>query len=1061
MKRQFAVGILIVLFCTGVSAKQKIYFSHSLNAGAIIQNAQHAQSPHVFSVQPDTFTVVAARVDFQPQKNTFTTGTGMFDTTYDSLKTYLDAPPHDTDYFNYHLQFLQNYFDSVSKGNVYIKYVLLPNKATVPNPMGHYAPPPGTSDTLAYLVKDGWSAAASANPQFDFNSLDPAKAFFIIFHAGVGRDIDLSSTYGYNPQPQDLPSLYFNLNALESAFGASYKGVPVGSGNFVITNTAIIPETETRLVNDTPFVLGTNALIAASFGNFLGLPALYNTTAGYTGIGSFGLEDIASILSSNNFSGAFPPVPNAWERAYLGWTKPVELRTVTPQKFTLSASQTAAATDTTIARISINTKEYFLLENRERNPADPKAIGIKIYAIVNGKPKTYNFFSDVYGFNAVDISALDSGAIITGCSNYDWAIPGSGILIWHIDENIIDSNAQNNSVNASGHTRGVNLMEADGTMEIGVPIQTVFGTFISQGSVTDPWYNGVHPGDTSYANVFSDFTQPNSRTNAGFPSGILISNFDSIKAKMRFQVQTGMSGISMTHNFPQRLDGNPGTNAIVTADINSSGQDAVFLATPNSLLAWKHDGTKLISSTDSVALFASEPNIYIAPSIDTVSEKIFALSQQQHGAVDSIWLNCWSPRDTANGVATAVFRKLIVSGMPRSLSVPIIENMANGGRIIFAVDTLLYVYDESGNSLWKQSAGSQLPITAIAATDTPGVIVVDQSGQSISEWNTITGKLNWVRTISIGGNTSLSVAEINAGSQIEIVVVSDNGSNIVLNHAGDILSTLTLKSSNGAPIANPSAHGIIIDVKNDGNTEFVADGANLMFGQNVQNSTLTNFPVSFLANTTVASPIACQPDQQVNGIDIPSLIFAPTADGMFHAIAGNTGQDFPGFPIAISTPVAATPAITPNQLFIASADEYVYSYDLSVGNVPPTQGAGGWTQYLHDAQHTSYNGATAQPVAESSEFFPAARAFNWPNPVYDKFTHIHFFVSENATVRVRIVNLANELIEQLPDFQAAGGVESDMELHTDGIQSGVYIVRVEADATGNTGVAFIKMAIVN
>jgi len=103
------------------------------------------------------------------------------------------------------------------------------------------------------------------------------------------------------------------------------------------------------------------------------------------------------------------------------------------------------------------------------------------------------------------------------------------------------------------------------------------------------------------------------------------------------------------------------------------------------------------------------------------------------------------------------------------------------------------------------------------------------------------------------------------------------------------------------------------------------------------------------------------------------------------------------------------------------------------------------------------------PVAScrAGEFFPKNRVYNWPNPVRDKFTHIRFFVSKNATMHIRIVNLANELVESLPDYQATGGIDNEVELHTDGIQSGVYIVRVEADASDQKDVAFIKMAIVN
>jgi len=192
----------------------------------------------------------------------------------------------------------------------------------------------------------------------------------------------------------------------------------------------------------------------------------------------------------------------------------------------------------------------------------------------------------------------------------------------------------------------------------------------------------------------------------------------------------------------------------------------------------------------------------------------------------------------------------------------------------------------------------------------------------------------------------------------------------------------------------------------------------------------------------------------VNGATVSSLIMLPTADGLFHGIIGSTGKEYPGFPVSISSAVNSTPAVTQSQFVVASPDKYLYSYDLAF-----TQGAG-WTQYLHDAQHTSYNGVST-PQASTGDFFPKSRVYNWPNPVREKFTHIRFFVSKNATMHIRIVDLANELVESLPDYQATGGIDNEVELHTDGIQSGVYIVRVEADAADQKDVAFIKMAIVN
>ena len=451
---------------------------------------------------------------------------------------------------------------------------------------------------------------------------------------------------------------------------------------------------------------------------------------------------------------------------------------------------------------------------------------------------------DFIGFAPTDISLL-TGELIY-CSNYDWATPldsndlgnTGGIFIWHVDENIIDKYYPD-SVNATGHSPGVYLMEADGTQSIGVPVLQYDGTyFINQGYWGDPWYKG-NTADTFYYNSFSDVSQPNARSNANIPSGIHIFNFDPDKAKMHFQVQTGLTGIPAAANFPQKLDGNPATNAIVTADIDSSGQDAIFLATPNSLLAWKHDGSKLIPNSDSIAVFASEPGIFLAPSIDTVSGKIFALSQHYNGSIDSIWLNCWLP--ISNGTrATQVFRTLISTGNTRSITVPAIL----GSTVFFAIDTNLYIYNESGNPVAKQSFASLPPIVSIAATDTPAVIVLDHSGAAITEWNTATGVINWTRSINLGGNTSLSVGDMRGDGQIEICATSANGNCAILDNKGNIIASPALKAPDGSLIENdPSACGILFDALNNGTKEFITAGSSHVFAQTAGDASM-RFPAT-------------------------------------------------------------------------------------------------------------------------------------------------------------------------------------------------------------------------
>ena len=74
-----------------------------------------------------------------------------------------------------------------------------------------------------------------------------------------------------------------------------------------------------------------------------------------------------------------------------------------------------------------------------------------------------------------------------------------------------------------------------------------------------------------------------------------------------------------------------------------------------------------------------------------------------------------------------------------------------------------------------------------------------------------------------------------------------------------------------------------------------------------------------------------------------------------------------------------------------------------------------WPQYQKDARHSGFDGSTLTPGAPvTQEFFPANRAYNWPNPVYDGITHIRYYVKENATVRVKIFDFAGDLVADLP-----------------------------------------------
>lgn len=192
----------------------------------------------------DTVHVLAVMVQFLEDKDDRTTGTGRFHTSHVTAADIpVDAPPRNREYFDAHLAFLANYYAKASKGKVIVRSQLIPTVITLLLTMLRYSPPKNTGNTpVADLARDAWRAADSLGLFTAFSSYDA----FVVFHAGVGRDIDLVGSLGYDPAPLDIPSLYLGPSAFNDAHGVA--GVPVRSGSFVIPNSIVIPETESRSI---------------------------------------------------------------------------------------------------------------------------------------------------------------------------------------------------------------------------------------------------------------------------------------------------------------------------------------------------------------------------------------------------------------------------------------------------------------------------------------------------------------------------------------------------------------------------------------------------------------------------------------------------------------------------------------------------------------------------------------------------------------------------------------------------------------------------------------------
>ena len=329
---------------------------------------------------------------------------------------------HDQDYFE-DLAFgdtnsMWDYFDEVSRsqldvqGTVYGPYTLDGDAADY-----------GTENTN--FVRD---SVEIADDDIDFRDYDAV----VVVHSGPGEESSGNS--------DDIWSVHWPSISIST-----------DDDGYVIRKISQVPEYETIVGENNPLGVWCH-----EFGHEIGLPDLYDTDGSSAGIGDWGV--MASGSWGNN--GETPTYLSAWSRYELGWVEPIVI-TDDVNNLVLKPIET----DGDVYLLPIpgnwsNSKQYYLLENRQK-------------------------------------------------INYDAYLPGEGLLIWHIDEEIIDSKWNSNSVNNDEEHKGVDLEEADGEDDL--------DSKTNYGDSDDPYNSGS----------FTKDTYPNSLAYNGTESGWKIENIET------------------------------------------------------------------------------------------------------------------------------------------------------------------------------------------------------------------------------------------------------------------------------------------------------------------------------------------------------------------------------------------------------------------------------------------------------------------------------------------------------------------------------------------------------
>jgi hypothetical protein len=268
-------------------------------------------------------------------------------------------------------------------------------------------------------------------------------------------------------------------------------------------------------------VTGTWALM---IGFAIGLPPLWELDSGASGVGIFALMD----QGSNNLRGIVPSRPNPWTRIYAGWEKPTIIEESQNDIFLTSNTKDQ------IIQLNINSSEYFLIENRSNWFRDNVGIDSSRFAYYQQK----NIYPDVLEILIDSVGMKqDKNGVFTSIPNYDIGMPSSGLLIWHIDENIIKNKISSFNINEDRAMRGIDLEEADGAQDIGYISNLL--TDPSSGYFGDMWFlenEEYFRSNDINSMSFTALTYPNSNSNSNSSSNIEVLDISSTNDTMRFSV---------------------------------------------------------------------------------------------------------------------------------------------------------------------------------------------------------------------------------------------------------------------------------------------------------------------------------------------------------------------------------------------------------------------------------------------------------------------------------------------------------------------------------------------
>lgn len=992
----------------------------------------------------------------------------------DSIGHFIDPPPHDSNYFDAHMRALNYYWNWVSEGKITLVWdVFPPGRDSVyqlPHPMSYYGTCANDRDSIVvglqnYFVDcihraDSARIVDPLHPVIDFSQY---RAIFL-FHAGADRQNDI----GFPTTCSDLFTGFLSFIT---------DSVSVNDGAYFVKEGLMMPEA----VSQDNRVVALNAVMAHEFGHQLGLPDMYSTTNFLSQLGDFSLMDNNGFGTGIDFGfpagkvfGAIPLYPDAWCRAYLGLSPVVDYRQGSDIR--LVAAEVVSS-EIKIARVPISETEYYLIENRV-DQTDKSDTAIR-------------------ADSATSVLLHPSNQQREQTGEYDYLMPGSGILIYHVDEAVaaLDYSGDGRDNFRDNHLqiwdpilerKFITLVEADGLVDFGGFYRAGFGSA-----------DDMFRDDRNHS--FTPNTNPRTTDNSGNNTHIFMTSIGRdtvtfpdanqptrIDTAARFTVATEW----LADNFPARC-GKPtlGLSPIV-ADLNGDSTSEILAVSEGKLLVFEPDGRDFLRKIDPCGC----PFV-----LDTVGSDVFGWSENNTGKLKPLPIYSIRPNYISAGPVVGRFAKdttqLVAVGYPlnRTQGQVILlrprDNDNDGkadsaavavttsgypialsfGRVLYILTTsgIVYVQDTLGPAGVAGTRTLQNPeYHGICRLGDRLILVAGDS--SHTTWYHIHPNLPvTMDSISVPGryNYGPIAVDIDRDGKPEIVGFAADGDGIFV--TADTVGTsatfsVKLTASTGYRMTvNPIAG----DIDQDGYPDIVIGGQNTIYAFNDRLMLKGDFPITvdprFPQFDVIASAICG--NVEGSGVEIgpkPNIIF-PTEAGNVYSFYRQKSWGYPLNSGEQSAGVSGSPAVLleeegEGRLGYLGGDGWFYLW--RTGYTPSTVF---WPMGGHDPSASfAFNQASLGPVAPHADNLPKEKFYNYPNPVTTGQTTIRYFLGATATkVTFDIYDFSGNRVVSL-DGGTVGGSDNEIVWSCGGATPGVYRCVITADFGGDTQTAFTDIAII-